>query len=92
MSPSWSPTWIAPTSACARQGWSTCRRVAQRLPDWNPEAGGIRAFYFRDPDRHVLEVILVPYSAAWTTSAAPTIATAIPATTIPRDMSASAFG
>ena len=32
----------------------------QRLPDWNPTAGGIRAFYFRDPDRHVLEVIQFP--------------------------------
>lgn len=29
----------------------------QRLPDWNPDAGGIEAFYFRDPDGHVLEVI-----------------------------------
>lgn len=32
----------------------------QRLPDWNPKAAGIRAFYFRDPDRHVLEVIQFP--------------------------------
>jgi catechol 2,3-dioxygenase-like lactoylglutathione lyase family enzyme len=32
----------------------------QRLPDWNPNAGGIRAFYFRDPDRHVLEVLQFP--------------------------------
>jgi catechol 2,3-dioxygenase-like lactoylglutathione lyase family enzyme len=32
----------------------------QRLPDWNPKAAGIRAFYFRDPDRHVLEVIWFP--------------------------------
>src|SRR5205809_2352677 len=24
----------------------------QRLPDWNPNAAGIRAFYFRDPDGH----------------------------------------
>jgi catechol 2,3-dioxygenase-like lactoylglutathione lyase family enzyme len=32
----------------------------QRLPDWNPSAGGIRAFYFRDPDRHVLEVLQFP--------------------------------
>src|ERR671934_1391124 len=29
----------------------------QRLPDWNPNAAGIRAFYFRDPDRHTLEVL-----------------------------------
>lgn len=32
----------------------------QRLPDWNPNAGGIRAFYFRDPDRHFLEIIWFP--------------------------------
>jgi catechol 2,3-dioxygenase-like lactoylglutathione lyase family enzyme len=32
----------------------------QRLPDWNPGAGGIRAFYFKDPDRHVLELIWFP--------------------------------
>jgi catechol 2,3-dioxygenase-like lactoylglutathione lyase family enzyme len=32
----------------------------QRLPDWNPNAAGIRAFYFRDPDRHVLEVLQFP--------------------------------
>jgi catechol 2,3-dioxygenase-like lactoylglutathione lyase family enzyme len=32
----------------------------QRLPDWNPSAGGIRAFYFRDPDRHFLELIQFP--------------------------------
>jgi catechol 2,3-dioxygenase-like lactoylglutathione lyase family enzyme len=32
----------------------------QRLPDWNPNAGGIRAFYFRDPDRHYLEILQFP--------------------------------
>ena len=32
----------------------------QRLPDWNANAGGIRAFYFKDPDRHVLEVLQFP--------------------------------
>lgn len=32
----------------------------QRLPDWNPNAAGIRAFYFRDPDHHALEVIQFP--------------------------------
>ena len=32
----------------------------QRLPDWNPHAGGIGAFYFRDPDRHFLELITFP--------------------------------
>jgi len=32
----------------------------QKLPDWNKNAGGIEAFYFQDPDRHVLEVIHFP--------------------------------
>jgi catechol 2,3-dioxygenase-like lactoylglutathione lyase family enzyme len=32
----------------------------QRLPDWNPNAGGIRAFYFQDPDGHPLELIWFP--------------------------------
>lgn len=32
----------------------------QRLPDWNPNAGGIEAFYFQDPDGHNLEVIHFP--------------------------------
>ena len=32
----------------------------QRLPDWNKNAGGISAFYFRDPDRHFLEIINFP--------------------------------
>ncbi len=32
----------------------------QRLPDWNRNAGGIRAFYFRDPDDHPLEILWFP--------------------------------
>jgi catechol 2,3-dioxygenase-like lactoylglutathione lyase family enzyme len=32
----------------------------QRLPDWNPNAGGIEAFYFRDPEGHNLEVLHFP--------------------------------
>lgn len=32
----------------------------QRLPDWNPNAGGIEAFYFKDPDGHVLEILEFP--------------------------------
>lgn len=32
----------------------------QTLPDWNPNAGGIRAFYFRDPDGHPLEILSFP--------------------------------
>jgi catechol 2,3-dioxygenase-like lactoylglutathione lyase family enzyme len=32
----------------------------QRLPDWNPKAGGIRAFYFKDPDGHPVEILWFP--------------------------------
>ncbi len=32
----------------------------QRLPDWNKNAGGIKAFYFRDPDKHALEILQFP--------------------------------
>jgi catechol 2,3-dioxygenase-like lactoylglutathione lyase family enzyme len=32
----------------------------QRLPDWNPQAGGIKAFYFKDPDGHPLEILEFP--------------------------------
>lgn len=32
----------------------------QTLPAWNKSAGGIKAFYFRDPDRHWLEVLQFP--------------------------------
>lgn len=32
----------------------------QRLPDWNKNAGGIKAFHFKDPDGHVLEILEFP--------------------------------
>lgn len=32
----------------------------QRLPDWNTKAAGIRAFYFKDPDGHPLEILQFP--------------------------------
>ena len=32
----------------------------QRLPDWNAQAAGIRAFYFKDADGHVLEILWFP--------------------------------
>jgi len=32
----------------------------QRLPDWNRNAGGIWAFYFKDPDGHPVEVLQFP--------------------------------
>ena len=49
----------------------------QTLPAWNKDAGGIKAFYFRDPDGHYLELIYsllekgrqsgrrVPASCSW---------------------------
>src|SRR6266542_240134 len=46
--------------------WLRQHRVAhassgpQRLPDWNANAGGIRAFGFKDPDGHTLEVLSFP--------------------------------
>jgi catechol 2,3-dioxygenase-like lactoylglutathione lyase family enzyme len=32
----------------------------QQIPEWNKAAAGIRAFYFRDPDGHNLEIIYFP--------------------------------
>jgi catechol 2,3-dioxygenase-like lactoylglutathione lyase family enzyme len=32
----------------------------QTLPEWNRDAGGIRAFYFRDPDGNHLEILQFP--------------------------------
>jgi catechol 2,3-dioxygenase-like lactoylglutathione lyase family enzyme len=32
----------------------------QRLPDWNKNAGGIQAFYFKDPDEHPVEILQFP--------------------------------
>jgi catechol 2,3-dioxygenase-like lactoylglutathione lyase family enzyme len=43
-----------------RHGVEHASTGPQRLPDWNPNAGGIGAFYFRDPDRHFLEIIAFP--------------------------------
>jgi catechol 2,3-dioxygenase-like lactoylglutathione lyase family enzyme len=43
-----------------RHGVAHASTGPQRLPDWNPGAGGIEAFYFRDPDGHFLEVLRFP--------------------------------
>jgi len=32
----------------------------QTLPGWNLNAGGVRAFYFKDPDEHPIEIIYFP--------------------------------
>jgi len=34
--------------------------LPQTLPEWNKGAAGIKAFYFRDPEDHVLEIIWFP--------------------------------
>jgi catechol 2,3-dioxygenase-like lactoylglutathione lyase family enzyme len=41
-------------------GIASASKGPQRLPDWNPNAGGIEAFYFHDPDGHFLELIHFP--------------------------------
>ena len=46
--------------------WLRARHVRQvspepqTLPAWNPNAGGVKAFYFRDPDDHNLEILWFP--------------------------------
>jgi catechol 2,3-dioxygenase-like lactoylglutathione lyase family enzyme len=43
-----------------RHGIRHTSPAPQRLPAWNPNAGGIQASYFRDPDGHPLELISFP--------------------------------
>jgi catechol 2,3-dioxygenase-like lactoylglutathione lyase family enzyme len=50
-------------AACDRLNACGIRHTSpapQRLPAWNPNAGGIQASYFRDPDGHPLELISFP--------------------------------
>ena len=47
-------------SAAATQGRSTPRPDPSSCPRTIPNAAGIRAFYFRDPDGHPLEVLQFP--------------------------------
>lgn len=50
-------------TAYARLRRNRVKRIStepQRIPDWNRAAAGIRAFYFRDPDNHALELISFP--------------------------------
>ena len=55
-----SATWTARTLGCDEYHVEHASPWPQRLPDWNPNAGGIRAFYFKDPDGHPLEILCVP--------------------------------
>jgi catechol 2,3-dioxygenase-like lactoylglutathione lyase family enzyme len=53
-------------------GLETVSPAPQTIPTSNPAAGGIRALYFRDPDRHALELIWFPKGkgkARWQTGA-----------------------
>lgn len=36
----------------------------QQLPEWNKKLGGVKAFYFKDPDGHNLELIAFPADKA----------------------------
>ena len=47
-------------AAVRRAGAMPISRQPQLLPAWNPNAGGISAVYFRDPDGHPLELIQFP--------------------------------
>jgi catechol 2,3-dioxygenase-like lactoylglutathione lyase family enzyme len=44
----------------AAHGVSAISTAPQRIPSWNATAGGIEAYYFRDPDGHPLELIHFP--------------------------------
>jgi catechol 2,3-dioxygenase-like lactoylglutathione lyase family enzyme len=43
-----------------KHGVEAVSQGPQRLPDWNRNAAGIRAFYFKDPDGHPLEILQFP--------------------------------
>jgi len=43
-----------------RHGVERTSPEPQRLPDWNASAAGIRAFSFKDPDGHALEILQFP--------------------------------
>ena len=47
-------------SALRTHGVDHASTGPQTLPDWNKDAGGIRAFYFRDPDGNHLEILRFP--------------------------------
>ena len=47
-------------AALREHGVAHASSAPQTLPEWNRDAGGIAAFYFRDPDGHFLEVLQFP--------------------------------
>jgi len=60
MSRSLSARWTVRMRSCKAPASYTFRPAHSGSPDWNPKAGGIRAFYFKDPDGHVLEILWFP--------------------------------
>jgi len=59
-----------------RAGASAISRGTQTIPESNPTAGGIRAFYFRGPSAHPLELIDYPPGKGqprWQRGAAPVL-------------------
>ena len=55
-----SATWTAPSPPPAEQGAARLDRPAAPARRTIPNAAGIRAFYFRDPDGHPLEILQFP--------------------------------
>jgi len=43
-----------------RNGVEHASTGPQTLPEWNKNAAGIKAFYFKDPDAHALEILWFP--------------------------------
>ena len=43
-----------------QHGVSHASTGPQTIPEWNKAAAGIKAFYFRDPDHHNLEILWFP--------------------------------
>ena len=58
-SPSSSATWIGRIRCCVKIAWNTLLPAAT-IADWNKNAGGIKAFYFKDPDGHPVEILEFP--------------------------------
>ena len=55
-----SATWTAAYAQLRRHKVQHASSGPQTLPDWNPNAGGIKAFYFKDPDGNHLEILEFP--------------------------------
>jgi catechol 2,3-dioxygenase-like lactoylglutathione lyase family enzyme len=54
------PPTCGPTIAPFSTSRSSSATWTRPTPAWNRAASGIKAFYFRDPDRHFLEILQFP--------------------------------